>query len=93
MKSIHIEDENTYNVTVNGTTLEILTVWYYDDSDDSWRSTNTISFKMKCANNFQMIASGGGYLPVIPNVDPPLKPNQPNQRMKIPNAPNVKLWP
>lgn len=67
--SIHIEDENTYNVTLNGTTLEILTVWYYDNTDDLFLSTNNIRFKVECANGFELIGSGGGYLPVIPNVE------------------------
>ena len=31
--------------------------------------------------------------PSMDTVEQPLKPNQQNQRMKTPNAPNVRLWP
>jgi len=73
--TVHIPEGQTHSVTLNGSTLQVLDIWYVN-SDDYWIGGGTIPFLMNCSNGFTMSSFASAnydydnmYLPILPDIE------------------------
>lgn len=71
--TVHIGEGESHNITLNGTTLKLVEVWY-QDVNDYWRMGGGVPFEMRCVDGFSMTSSAyinhessDAYLPILPN--------------------------
>ena len=72
--TVHIPEGQTHSVTLNGSTLQVLDIWYV--IEDNWRVGGSIPFLMNCSNGFTMSSSASAnvgydnvYLPILPDIE------------------------